>query len=75
MERRGLDVNEEALEAQKDVIRQQILREEVAYFSTARVKDDGLIDPRDTRDAFGMALSAVHSGPVKGTAAFGVFRM
>ncbi len=75
MERRGLDVNEEALEAQKDVIRQQILREEIAYFSTARVKDDGLIDPRDTRQAFGMALSAVHSGPVKGTDAFGVFRM
>lgn len=75
MERRGLEVNEEALEAQKDVIRQQILREEVAYFATARVKDDGLIDPRDTRDAFGMALSAVHSGPVKGTDAFGVFRM
>ncbi len=75
MERRGLTVDEDALEAQKDIIRQQILREEVAYFATARVKDDGLIDPRDTRQAFGMALSAVHSGPVKGTDAFGVFRM
>jgi acetyl-CoA carboxylase carboxyltransferase component len=48
---------------------------EQAYFSTARVRDDGLIDPRDTRTVLGVALSAIHSGPVKGTDRFGVFRM
>jgi acetyl-CoA carboxylase carboxyltransferase component len=39
------------------------------------VRDDGLIDPRDTRTVLGIALSAAHSAPVKGTAEFGVFRM
>jgi acetyl-CoA carboxylase carboxyltransferase component len=37
--------------------------------------DDGIIDPRDTRTVLTLALSAVHSGPVKGTDSFGVFRM
>jgi acetyl-CoA carboxylase carboxyltransferase component len=48
---------------------------EQAYFSTARVRDDGLIDPRDTRTVLGFALSAIHSAPVAGTDRFGVFRM
>jgi len=34
-----------------------------------------LIDPRDTRNVLGIALSAIHSGPVEGTDRFGVFRM
>ena len=40
-----------------------------------KTSDDGLIDPRDTRHTLGIALSAVHSGPVEGTDTFGVFRM
>ena len=48
---------------------------EQAYFSTARVRDDGLIDPRDTSPVLGVALSAIHSAPVQGTDRFGVFRM
>jgi acetyl-CoA carboxylase carboxyltransferase component len=39
------------------------------------VYDDGIIDPRDTRDVLGIALSAIHTAPVQGTGAFGVFRM
>ena len=50
-------------------------RTEQAFFSTARVRDDGLIDPRDTRTVLGIALSAIHSAPVEGTDRFGVFRM
>ena len=48
---------------------------EQASFTTARVGDDGLIDPRDTRTVLGIALSAIHSAPVEGTDRFGVFRM
>ena len=36
--------------------------------------DDGVIDPRDTRTVLGIALSAVHNGPVHGAERFGVFR-
>jgi acetyl-CoA carboxylase carboxyltransferase component len=57
------------------LIEAQIGYEEQAYFSTARIRDDGLFDPRGTRTVLGIALSAVHSNEVKGTAEFGVFRM
>jgi len=57
------------------MIEQQVEEAETAYFSTSRVRDDALIDPRDTRTVLGIALSAVHSGPVQGTDRFGVFRM
>jgi acetyl-CoA carboxylase carboxyltransferase component len=48
---------------------------EQAYYSTSRVRDDGLIDPRDTRTVLGIVLSAIHSAPVEGTDRFGVLRM
>ena len=46
-----------------------------AFFVSARLYDDGVIDPRDTRTVLGLTLSAVHSGPVAGRRGFGVFRM
>ena len=72
---RGIDFDEDADAAQRSAIESQIEYEEQAYFSTARIRDDGLIDPRDTRTVLGIALSAIHSGPVEGTDRFGVFRM
>jgi acetyl-CoA carboxylase carboxyltransferase component len=71
----GRAFDEEADQQRRALIEAQIEHEEQAYFSTARIRDDGLIDPRDTRTVMGIALSAVHSGPVQGTAEFGVFRM
>ncbi len=53
----------------------QIERESTALFATGHLWDDGVIDPRDSRDALGLALSACHSAPIKGTSTFGVFRM
>ena len=44
-------------------------------FATSRVSDDGMIDPRDTRDVVGFALSAVENNAVKGTKEFGTWRM
>jgi len=46
-----------------------------ATYASGRVVDDGIIDPRDTRHAVGMALSACHSNEVKGAQGYGVFRM
>jgi acetyl-CoA carboxylase carboxyltransferase component len=46
----------------------------LAKYATGRMKDDGIIDPRDTRDVLGMALSACHSAQVRGTDHYGVFR-
>ena len=56
------------------MITAQMAAESDAYFATARVWDDGIIDPRQTRDALGISLSAAHNAPVEGTMSFGVFR-
>ncbi len=47
----------------------------LALHATGRVSDDGIIDPRDTRDVIGMSLSVCHNNEVKGAEGFGVFRM
>jgi 3-methylcrotonyl-CoA carboxylase beta subunit/propionyl-CoA carboxylase len=44
------------------------------YYSTARLWDDGILDPAETRMALGLALSVVLNGPIR-EAKFGVFRM
>ena len=59
-------------------IRQPILdkyeREGSPYYSTARLWDDGILDPARTRDALALALSAAYNAPIP-EARFGVFRM
>jgi acetyl-CoA carboxylase carboxyltransferase component len=62
-------------EQRRQAVEAQIERESHAFFVTARLYDDGLIDPRDTRTVLGIALSAAHSAPVSGRRGFGVFRM
>ncbi len=74
-ESRGEPYDEERDAMIRKAIEDQISAEEMAYFATSRLWDDGLIDPRHTRTVLGIALSAAHSGPVKGTDSYGVFRM
>jgi acetyl-CoA carboxylase carboxyltransferase component len=71
----GRDFDTVADEQRRQAIEAQIERESNAFFVTARLYDDGLIDPRDTRTVLGIALSAAHSAPVAGRRGFGVFRM
>jgi acetyl-CoA carboxylase carboxyltransferase component len=49
-------------------------REGSPYYSTARLWDDGILDPLDTRMAIALGLSAAYNAPHPGTR-FGVFRM
>jgi 3-methylcrotonyl-CoA carboxylase beta subunit len=44
------------------------------YYATARLWDDGVIDPLDTRETLALALSAALNAPIPDTT-FGVFRM
>ncbi|MCB0878741.1 MAG: methylcrotonoyl-CoA carboxylase, partial [Thermoleophilia bacterium] len=48
--------------------------ESSAYYSTARLWDDGIIEPADTRDVLGLSLAACANAPIEPTQ-FGVFRM
>ena len=57
------------------VTEEQITTESAALFSTGRLWDDGVIDPRNTRTVLGLALSALHSAQVEGARGYAVFRM
>jgi len=72
--KRGQTVDEQKIAFGKAMIEQQIDKESDPYFATARLWDDGIIDPRDTRTVVAIALSAAFNTPVEGTTSWGVFR-
>jgi acetyl-CoA carboxylase carboxyltransferase component len=72
--KRGESVDEQKLGMMKAMTEAMIDKESDPYFATARLWDDGIIDPRDTRTVVAIALSASYSAPVRGTTAWGVFR-
>ncbi len=72
--RKGETVDEDHLAMLRAMIEHQIDENSSALFATARLWDDGIIDPRHTRDVVGIALSVAHNQRVEGTMAFGVFR-
>jgi acetyl-CoA carboxylase carboxyltransferase component len=74
-ERAGQPYDEAEDQAIRQMVEQQIEQESNAFYATARVWDDGVIDPRDTRTVLGIALSAAFNNVVRGADAFGVFRM
>jgi 3-methylcrotonyl-CoA carboxylase beta subunit len=74
MEARGETWSNEDEEAFKDPVRARYEAEGDPYFATARLWDDGIIDPAQTRDVLGLALSACLNAPIPPTR-FGVFRM
>ena len=71
----GREFDEAADDVQRQSIEEQIERESHAFFNSGKIYDDGVIDPRDTRTALGIALSAIHSNVVEGRRGWGVFRM
>ena len=70
---RGFDTPEEE-EAFKVPIREQYEAQGSPYYSTARLWDDGIIDPADTRRVLGMGLAAAANAPTPAPS-YGVFRM
>ena len=74
VEARGDSWSAEDEEAFKARIRTQYEREGHPYFASARLWDDGVIDPADTRRTLAMAISASLNQPIEPTR-FGVFRM
>ncbi|MEL7533314.1 MAG: carboxyl transferase domain-containing protein [Bacteroidota bacterium] len=46
-----------------------------AWYSTTELWDDGVIDPRETRNYLGFSLAIVYNQPIKGAEGYGVFRM
>src|SRR5882757_490423 len=65
----------EETEAFKQPIRQKYEDEGNPWHATARLWDDGIIDPAQTRDVLGLAFAATLNAPIPERPAFGVFRM
>jgi 3-methylcrotonyl-CoA carboxylase beta subunit len=74
IEAKGGSWSKEDEEAFKAPIRDRYEEEGNPYYATARLWDDGVIDPAQTRDVLGLAISASLNAPVPETR-FGVFRM
>jgi 3-methylcrotonyl-CoA carboxylase beta subunit len=74
MEASGKTWPPEEEEAFKAPIREKYEREGHPYYASARLWDDGIIDPADTRMVLGLGLSAALNAPVERTE-FGIFRM
>lgn len=71
----GREFDVEADDKQRIQVEAQIERESHSFFTSSRIYDDGVIDPRDTRTVLGIALSGAHSQVIEGRRGFGVFRM
>jgi len=70
----GQPMDSVALEAYREETRKLIDAEAEASYASARLWDDGIIEPEQTRDIIGLALSVCANAPVEPTN-FGVFRM
>ena len=77
VERMGLEANEQALAAMSDGLRLRLDKESAALFGTARLWDDGIIDPRDTRRFLGLCLALAQEAEQRTLRpnTFGVARM
>jgi acyl-CoA carboxylase subunit beta len=72
--KKGVPANEAEIVAMKQALEAQINAESEAYFATARLWDDGIIDPRETRTVLAIALAAACNSEVRGAMEWGVFR-
>ncbi len=74
MEKEGRKPTPEEKEALRKPLLEKYAAESSAYYSTARLWDDGVIDPASTRDTLGLVIAASLNAPIADTR-FGVFRM
>jgi 3-methylcrotonyl-CoA carboxylase beta subunit len=72
---RGRDWPEDDERAYAGEIRAQYERQGHPYYSSARLWDDGVIDPADTRRVLSLGLSAAFNAPLPPETPYGVFRM
>jgi len=77
LERAGQPANEAALAAMSEGLRLRLEKESTALFGTARLWDDGIIDPRDTRRILGLCLDICAEGEARSPRpnSFGIARM
>jgi 3-methylcrotonyl-CoA carboxylase beta subunit len=77
MRRKGIEPDMEAIEQMKEVVRLTFEKESDPYYGSARLWDDGLLDPRHTRQALAIGLSMAYNRDwvSEGAPRYGNFRM
>jgi acetyl-CoA carboxylase carboxyltransferase component len=73
--RAGIEIDEEVAATRKQMFQSLVESESDVYYTSARMLDDGIIDPRDTRTVLGFCLSVIYNEEVKGGNLSGVSRM
>jgi 3-methylcrotonyl-CoA carboxylase beta subunit len=71
----GTFESEKERDAFRQRIREQYETQGSPYYSTARIWDDGIIDPLDTRNVLALGLAAARHAPIERPPRYGVFRM
>ncbi len=71
----GIPYNEEQAEMLKAMLIAEAEKKSSAWYATSELWDDGILDPRETRNYLGIVLAVVYSQPIKGADGYGVFRM
>ena len=72
--KQGKQLSQDDINAIRDPVLGDFKRKQSAYWSTSEIWDDGILDPVDTRNALGIALSAALNSPIA-EPRYGVFRM
>ncbi|MCP5097855.1 MAG: methylcrotonoyl-CoA carboxylase [Chloroflexi bacterium] len=75
--RRGVEPDQNAIKMVQMMTQQKFDQESTAYYGTARLWDDGIIDPRDTRQVLSIGLSVAHNVDFvsSGAPPYGTFRL
>ncbi|KAI7898246.1 carboxyl transferase [Cokeromyces recurvatus] len=73
--RLGQKIDEELASERKAMFQASVEAESDVYYTSSRLLDDGIIDPRDTRTVIGFCLATIYNNKVEGGNLYGVSRM
>ena len=71
----GVEFDENQAAMMRQMLISEAEKKSSSWFSTSELWDDGIIDPRETRNHLGFTLAVLYSQPIKGAKGYGVFRM
>lgn len=74
-EKAGIPYDEEQGQQMREYMIKEVEQKSTAYYSTGNLWDDGIIDPRETRNILGFTLAVANHRKIKGAESYGVFRM
>lgn len=73
--RAGMEFDENQAAMLRTHLMGEVEKKSTAWYSSEQLWDDGIIDPRDTRNVLGFCLTVINSQPIESSNQYGVFRM